>query len=103
VEEVTVLKRQGLSIRAISRITGYDHKMIGSYLATPSRRLERRGAFAGAARAQLPQRTPEAEMPPLQTGVLEEELGSKISQGTTHLNAQRPRDSDVPGPLLFSI
>ena len=38
VEEVIELKRQGLSIRAISRLTGYDRKTIGGYLAEPSSR-----------------------------------------------------------------
>lgn len=38
VDEVVELKRQGLSIRAISRLTGYDRKTINRYLATPNRR-----------------------------------------------------------------
>jgi transposase len=43
VEEVNDLKRQGLSIRAISRLTGYDRKTIGRYLleATASRYMVR--------------------------------------------------------------
>ncbi len=32
VEEIEELKRQGLSIRAISRLTGYDRKTISRYL-----------------------------------------------------------------------
>jgi transposase len=32
VQEVEELKRQGLSIRAISRLTGYDRKAIRKYL-----------------------------------------------------------------------
>lgn len=36
VEEVIELKRQGLSIRAISRVTGYDRKTIHGYLHAPS-------------------------------------------------------------------
>jgi transposase len=32
VQEIAELKRQGLSIRAISRLTGYDRKTIGKYL-----------------------------------------------------------------------
>ena len=35
VDEVVELKRQGLSIRAISRLTGYDRKTINRYLAGP--------------------------------------------------------------------
>jgi transposase len=38
VDEVVELKRQGLSIRAISRMTGYDRKTISRYLAEPSSR-----------------------------------------------------------------
>lgn len=87
-EEVTELKRQGLSIRANSRRTGYDRKTIGRYLAEPSSlrcmregagaeqvgavqvvskgeasggRVKRRGAFAGVARAQLPRRLHDSE------------------------------------------
>ncbi len=32
VEEVQELKRQGLTIRAISRLTGYDRRTIAKYL-----------------------------------------------------------------------
>lgn len=35
VQEIEELKRQGLSIRAISRLTGYDRKTITKYLANP--------------------------------------------------------------------
>ena len=35
VQEIEELKRQGLSIRAISRLTGYDRKTIGKYLIQP--------------------------------------------------------------------
>jgi transposase len=38
VDDVVELKRQGLSIRAISRLTGYDRKTINRYLAEPSSR-----------------------------------------------------------------
>lgn len=38
VDKVIGLKRQGLSIRAISRMTGYDRKTIGRYLAAPDSR-----------------------------------------------------------------
>jgi transposase len=38
VDEVMELKRQGLSVRAISRLTGYDRKTINRYLAEPSSR-----------------------------------------------------------------
>jgi transposase len=38
VEEVVELKRQGLSIRAISRLTGYDRTTISKYLSTPAHR-----------------------------------------------------------------
>lgn len=38
VDEVIELKRQGLSIRAISRLTGYDRKTISRYLASPEAR-----------------------------------------------------------------
>ena len=38
VEEVVELKRQGLSIRAISRLTGYDRTTISQYLSTPAGR-----------------------------------------------------------------
>jgi len=38
VDDVVELKRQGLSIRAISRMTGYDRKTINRYLAEPSSR-----------------------------------------------------------------
>ena len=37
-DEVGELKRQGLSIRAISRLTGYDRKTIRRYLASPASR-----------------------------------------------------------------
>jgi transposase len=36
VEEVNELKRQGLSIRAISRLTGYDRRTITKYLLKPA-------------------------------------------------------------------
>jgi transposase len=36
VEEVVELKRQGLSIRAISRLTGYDRTTISKYLSAPA-------------------------------------------------------------------
>ena len=36
VQEVEELKRQGLSIRAISRLTGYDRKTIRKYLVQPN-------------------------------------------------------------------
>lgn len=35
VQEIEELKRQGLSIRAISRLTGYDRKTISKYLVHP--------------------------------------------------------------------
>ncbi len=35
VHEIEELKRQGLSIRAISRLTGYDRKTTGKYLTQP--------------------------------------------------------------------
>lgn len=35
VEEINELKREGLSIRAISRLTGYDRKTISRYLLAP--------------------------------------------------------------------
>jgi len=35
VQEIEELKRQGLSIRAISRLTGYDRKTISRYLIHP--------------------------------------------------------------------
>ena len=35
VQEIEELKRQGLSIRAISRLTGYDRKTISKYLIHP--------------------------------------------------------------------
>ena len=35
VQEIEELKRQGLSIRAISRLTGYDRKTISRYLLQP--------------------------------------------------------------------
>jgi hypothetical protein len=35
VQEIEELKRQGLSIRVISRLTGYDRKTIGRYLIHP--------------------------------------------------------------------
>src|ERR1700689_955947 len=38
VEEINELKREGLSIRAISRLTGYDRKTIGRYLLVPTGR-----------------------------------------------------------------
>ena len=38
VDEVVELKRQGLSVRAIGRLTGYDRKTIRRYLAAPDRR-----------------------------------------------------------------
>jgi transposase len=38
VEEVVDLKRQGLSIRAISRLTGYDRTTISKYLSAPAGR-----------------------------------------------------------------
>ena len=38
VEEVVELKRQGLSIRAISRLTGYDRTTITKYLSAPAGR-----------------------------------------------------------------
>jgi transposase len=38
VDEVAELKRQGLSIRAISRLTGYDRTTISRYLAAPASR-----------------------------------------------------------------
>jgi transposase len=38
VDEIKELKREGLSIRAISRLTGYDRKTIGRYLLAPAGR-----------------------------------------------------------------
>jgi transposase len=38
VEVVVELKRQGLSIRAISRLTGYDRTTTGEYLSAPGGR-----------------------------------------------------------------
>ena len=38
VDEVVGLRRQGVSIRAISRLTGYDRKTISRYLSAPSSR-----------------------------------------------------------------
>ena len=38
VEQINELKREGLSIRAISRLTGYSRKTIGKYLLTPAGR-----------------------------------------------------------------
>lgn len=38
VDEVVELKQQGLSIRAISRLTGYDRKTISRYLSGPEKR-----------------------------------------------------------------
>jgi transposase len=36
VEEINELKREGLSVRAISRLTGYDRKTISRYLLVPT-------------------------------------------------------------------
>ena len=38
VEEIRELKRQGLSIRAISRLTGYDRSTVSKYLLKPTGR-----------------------------------------------------------------
>ena len=38
VEEISELKREGLSIRAISRLTGYGRKTISKYLLAPTGR-----------------------------------------------------------------
>ena len=38
VEEIQELKREGLSIRAISRLTGYSRKTIARYLLQPAGR-----------------------------------------------------------------
>ena len=38
VEEISELKREGLSIRAISRLTGYGRKTIRKYLLAPAGR-----------------------------------------------------------------
>lgn len=38
VDEVIELKRQGLSIRKISHLTGYDRKTIRRYLSAPEAR-----------------------------------------------------------------
>jgi transposase len=38
VEEINELKRAGLTIRAISRLTGYDRKTISKYLLAPTSR-----------------------------------------------------------------
>jgi transposase len=38
VDEIKELKREGLSIRAISRLTGYDRKTISRYLLAPTSR-----------------------------------------------------------------
>jgi transposase len=38
VQELEQLRRQGLSIRAISQLTGYDRKTIGKYLRAPEAR-----------------------------------------------------------------
>jgi transposase len=38
VDEIKEFKREGLSIRAISRLTGYDRKTIGRYLLAPTGR-----------------------------------------------------------------
>jgi transposase len=35
VEQIKQLKREGLSIRAVSRLTGYDRKTISRYLLAP--------------------------------------------------------------------
>ena len=37
-DEIKELKREGLSIRAISRLTGYDRKTISRYLLAPTGR-----------------------------------------------------------------
>ena len=37
-QQITELKREGLSIVAISELTGYDRKTIRKYLLTPSGR-----------------------------------------------------------------
>jgi transposase len=38
VEEISELKRAGLSTRAVSRLTGYSRKTIGKYLLAPTGR-----------------------------------------------------------------
>ena len=38
VEEINEFRRQGLSIRAISRLTGYDRGTIARYLSKPTAR-----------------------------------------------------------------
>jgi len=38
VEEISELKREGLSIRAISRLTGYSRRTISKYLLAPTGR-----------------------------------------------------------------
>jgi transposase len=37
VQDIEELKRQGLSVRAISRLTGYDRKTIRKYLIEPDK------------------------------------------------------------------
>ena len=52
VQEVEELKRQGLSIRAISRLTGHDRKTIRKYLVQPN------GVPVYGPRAQQPGKHP---------------------------------------------
>ncbi|MGC9200320.1 MAG: IS21 family transposase, partial [Acidobacteriaceae bacterium] len=52
VDEIVELKRQGLSIRAISRMTGYDRKTISRYMVEPGSRPVY-GPRAALARSKL--------------------------------------------------
>ena len=47
VEEISELKREGLSIRAISRLTGYSRKTISKYLLAPAGRPVYRPTASG--------------------------------------------------------
>ena len=79
VDEIIELKRQGLSIRAISRLTGYDRKTISRYLTVP----ERRPVYGPRAQAA-------SKLEPFK-GYLKERLGAGVWNAVVLLRELRER------------
>jgi len=79
VQEIEELKRQGLSIRAISRLTGYDRKTIRKYLIQPE-----------ATPVYGPRPAPPSKLEPFKP-YLEERLGAGVWNGQVLLRELRAR------------
>jgi len=89
VEEINQLKREGLSILAISNLTGYDRKTIRKYLLEPTARPE-----------YPPRPVPAGKLAPFEA-YLGERLQSGVWNARVLLRAARVKHFETPSMGVY--